>query len=83
MPPPPPELDVAAGYKWFQSAVPKLGLKLEAAKGAGDFLVVDHVERPAGTNYKFLSIAGRCCTSSSAEVVQVRVYCEGTKPVCC
>jgi uncharacterized protein (TIGR03435 family) len=29
-------------------AVRKVGLKLEPAKGWGDFLVIDHVERPAG-----------------------------------
>jgi len=32
----------------FQSALPKLGLKLEPAKGPGVFLVIDHVERPSG-----------------------------------
>jgi uncharacterized protein (TIGR03435 family) len=29
-------------------ALGKLGLKLENAKGAGEFLVIDHVEKPAG-----------------------------------
>lgn len=29
------------------SAVQKLGLRIEATKGAGEFLVIDHVERPS------------------------------------
>jgi uncharacterized protein (TIGR03435 family) len=29
-------------------AVKKLGLKLAPAKGPGEFLVIDHVERPSG-----------------------------------
>jgi len=29
------------------TAVQKLGLKLESGKGSGDFLVIDHVERPS------------------------------------
>jgi uncharacterized protein (TIGR03435 family) len=29
-------------------AVRKLGLRLEPAKGSGEFLVIDHVEKPSG-----------------------------------
>jgi uncharacterized protein (TIGR03435 family) len=43
-----PETDYAATAKAFQRALPKIGLKLEPAKGAGMFLVIDHVERPSG-----------------------------------
>jgi uncharacterized protein (TIGR03435 family) len=32
--------------KRFQAALPKIGLKLTAAKGTAAFLVIDHVERP-------------------------------------
>jgi len=32
----------------YQSALGKLGLKLEPATGQGEFLVIDHVERPTG-----------------------------------
>lgn len=46
MPPRPPETDRLATAKAFQKAFPKIGLKLEPAKGAGVFLVIDHVERP-------------------------------------
>jgi len=46
MPPPRPETDPLATAKAFQKAFPKIGLKLEPAKGAGVFLVIDHVERP-------------------------------------
>jgi bla regulator protein blaR1 len=35
-------------FAQFQAALPKLGLKLEPAKGSGGFLVIDHVERPSG-----------------------------------
>ncbi len=31
----------------LRSSLPKLGLKLEPAKGSGVFLVIDHVERPS------------------------------------
>jgi uncharacterized protein (TIGR03435 family) len=31
----------------IRAAVEKLGLKLERAKGPGEFLVIDHVERPS------------------------------------
>jgi uncharacterized protein (TIGR03435 family) len=46
--PPPPQWDRAATFKLFQAALPKLGLKLEPARGLGPFLVIDHVERPSG-----------------------------------
>jgi len=42
-----PETDYAATAKAFQRALPKVGLKLEPAKKAGTFLVIDHVERPS------------------------------------
>ena len=42
-----PETDYAATAKAFQSALPKIGLKLESARGPGLFLVVDHVEKPS------------------------------------
>ena len=42
-----PEVDFAATAKAFQRALPKIGLKLEPAKGAGMFLVIDRVERPS------------------------------------
>jgi uncharacterized protein (TIGR03435 family) len=35
-------------FAQYQKALPKLGLKLEPAKGSGEFLVIDHVERPSG-----------------------------------
>jgi uncharacterized protein (TIGR03435 family) len=38
----------AARFAQFQNALPKLGLKLEPAKGPGVFLVIDHVEKPSG-----------------------------------
>jgi uncharacterized protein (TIGR03435 family) len=47
-PPRRPQLDRLATFRAFQSALPKLGLKLRPAKGAGVFLVIDHVERPSG-----------------------------------
>jgi hypothetical protein len=31
----------------LEATIPRLGLKLEPAKGATEFLVIDHVERPA------------------------------------
>jgi uncharacterized protein (TIGR03435 family) len=31
----------------FQTPLQKLGLKLEPAKGSGEFLVIDHVEKPS------------------------------------
>jgi len=42
------ELERAERFAQLQSALPKLGLKLEPAKGAADFLVIDHIERPSG-----------------------------------
>ena len=46
MPPPPPQWDRLATAKAYQKAFAKIGLRLEPAKGAGVFLVIDHVERP-------------------------------------
>jgi bla regulator protein blaR1 len=46
LPPPTYQIDRAATARAFQSALLKVGLKLEATKGAGVFLVIDHVERP-------------------------------------
>jgi uncharacterized protein (TIGR03435 family) len=34
-------------FSAVNNAVKKLGLKLEPAKGPGEFLVIDHVERPS------------------------------------
>jgi uncharacterized protein (TIGR03435 family) len=34
-------------FNAFQSAIPKLVLKLQPAKATGEFLVIDHVERPS------------------------------------
>lgn len=34
-------------FAQLQAALPKLGLKLEPAKGSADFLVIDHIERPS------------------------------------
>lgn len=39
--------DAADVFVAVQSAVKRLGLNLEPAKGPGEFLVVDHVERPS------------------------------------
>jgi uncharacterized protein (TIGR03435 family) len=47
-PPPAIQWDRVATFKLFQAALPKIGLKLEPAKGVGVFLVIDHVERPSG-----------------------------------
>jgi len=33
----------------IKSAVQKLGLNLESTEGAGEFLAIDHVEKPAGS----------------------------------
>jgi uncharacterized protein (TIGR03435 family) len=33
----------------IKSAVRKLGLNLEPAKGPGEFLAIDHIERPSGS----------------------------------
>jgi uncharacterized protein (TIGR03435 family) len=43
---PAPVPDRSATLSALQAAIPKLGLKLEAAKGFGEFIVIDHVERP-------------------------------------
>jgi uncharacterized protein (TIGR03435 family) len=40
--------DPADVYAAARIAVQKLGLKLEPAKGSGEFLVIDHVEKPSG-----------------------------------
>lgn len=57
--PGPGELNSAAGngdgpgdspsnfFEALREAVQKLGLNLERAKGQGDFLVIDHIERPS------------------------------------
>jgi hypothetical protein len=34
-------------FNAFQSAIPKVGLKLQPARARGEFLVIDHVERPS------------------------------------
>jgi uncharacterized protein (TIGR03435 family) len=39
--------DPAAIFSAVKSAVQKLGLKLEASKGPGEFLAIDHVEKPS------------------------------------
>jgi uncharacterized protein (TIGR03435 family) len=55
-PPPGPGADPAAAvpaadpadiFIAFQDALEKYGLKLESARGPGEFLVIDHVERPS------------------------------------
>jgi bla regulator protein BlaR1 len=45
---PGPTSDDPAGPSVFTVLQTQLGLKLEAAKGPGDFLVIDRVERPTG-----------------------------------
>jgi uncharacterized protein (TIGR03435 family) len=40
--------DVPAGPSLFTVLQTQLGLKLDAAKGPGEFLIIDHVERPTG-----------------------------------
>jgi uncharacterized protein (TIGR03435 family) len=37
----------AGGESVFTAVQDRLGLKLESKKGAGEFLVIDHVERPS------------------------------------
>ena len=44
--PPPPRTDRAATAREFQRAMPKIGLKMQPAKGPGVLLVIDRVERP-------------------------------------
>jgi uncharacterized protein (TIGR03435 family) len=39
--------DPSSSFAALQTAVEKLGLKLERAKGPGEFLVIDRVERPS------------------------------------
>jgi uncharacterized protein (TIGR03435 family) len=47
-PPNPPSVSTPADvFAAGRIALKKLGLKLEPAKGSGEFLVIDHVERPA------------------------------------
>jgi len=46
--PPVDAADEPAGPSIFAVMEKQLGLKLEAAKGARDFFVIDHVERPSG-----------------------------------
>jgi len=55
-PPPQPGADPAAApapadpadiFLAIQSQLEKIGLRLESAKGPGEFLVIDHVERPS------------------------------------
>ena len=53
-PPPPPQgnlplpgPDPAAITAGMQSALQKIGLRLEPAHGPSDFLIIDHVERPS------------------------------------
>jgi uncharacterized protein (TIGR03435 family) len=47
-PPPPPSLaETVDTFAIVQSALQKFGLKLESAKGPGEFLVIDHIERPS------------------------------------
>lgn len=43
----PRALEPGAMVPAFQAAVRKLGLKLEPGKGSGEFIVIDHVERPS------------------------------------
>jgi uncharacterized protein (TIGR03435 family) len=37
-----------AGPSIFSAIQQQLGLKLEAARGPGEFVVIDHIERPSG-----------------------------------
>jgi uncharacterized protein (TIGR03435 family) len=37
----------AAGPSIFTAVQQQLGLKIEPAKGPGEFLVIDHVEKPS------------------------------------
>ena len=46
-PGPPIRPDPAEVFAAAQISLKKLGLKLEAARGSGEFLVIDHVERPS------------------------------------
>jgi Protein of unknown function (DUF3738) len=40
--------DPSSSFEAIKTAVQKLGLKLEPAKGPGEFLVIDRVEKPSG-----------------------------------
>ena len=42
-----PAPDRSAMLIELHAAIPKLGLRLESAKGSGEFIVIDHVERPS------------------------------------
>jgi len=46
-PPPPSLADTVDTFAIVQSALQKFGLKLESAKGSGEFLIIDHIERPS------------------------------------
>jgi uncharacterized protein (TIGR03435 family) len=46
-PGPPIRPDPAEVFAAARTAVKKLGLKLEPAKGSGEFLVIGHIEKPA------------------------------------
>jgi uncharacterized protein (TIGR03435 family) len=46
-PPPPTLADTVDTFAIVQSALQKFGLKLESAKGPGEFLVIDRIERPS------------------------------------
>ncbi len=47
-PPPPPSLaETVDTFAIVQSALQKFGLKLESAKGPGEFYVIDRIERPS------------------------------------
>ena len=46
-PGPPIRPDPADVFAAAQIALKKLGLKLEPARGSGEFLVIDHVEKPS------------------------------------
>jgi uncharacterized protein (TIGR03435 family) len=46
--PPPSPPDAIDIFIAVRTAVQKLGLKLESTRGPGQFLVIDHVERPSG-----------------------------------
>ena len=42
------ESEESAKFSATMRAIRKLGLKVRPAKGFGQFLVIDHVERPSG-----------------------------------
>ena len=43
----PPSDDPPGAPSVFQAIQQQLGLKLEPARGPGEFLVIDHIERPS------------------------------------